>query len=522
MIIHNPILTGSFTVNGTDVASITSSAASITAINSYTASQNILNGTYATTGSNTFKNPQTINSNLIVTGSITAQTLVVQTVSSSVIYSSGSNVFGNNIANTQTFTGSVLITGSLAVTTGSVGIGVNPYSNTPLSIKGTYGLWIERGSTNDSGVGLYHDGTNAIIYSSYQSTGAFGGLTLYTSNIIRLLINSSGNVGIGVTPSAWGSGYIGFQVGPAGSQMAVSNNNRIGLNFYFDGSSFRAIQTGAASLIEFDGDTTYFKNASSVSAGSAQTLTERMRITSGGDISIGTTSTNSNTKVKIKASSEGSTIGLSSSTLCIARSATDTFLSIGYYSTPDAFLISTSYGADGAYKPIAFATSDTERMRITNTGKITYGSSTYFTSDYSGGFVFNSSTDAFNNFIASDNGNATLRGALTQNASDERLKNNIQIIPNAIEKISQLKGVTFEWNKEIYETSRTTDIGVIAQDVQKVLPDAVTLAPFDTNIENNTSKSGENYLTVYYEKLIPLLIEGIKELQAQITELKNK
>jgi hypothetical protein len=117
MIIHNPILTGSFTVNGTDVASITSSAASITAINSYTASQNILNGTYATTSSNTFKNPQTINSNLIVTGSITAQTLVVQTVSSSVVYSSGSNVFGNNIANTQVFTGSMNLTGSLTVIT---------------------------------------------------------------------------------------------------------------------------------------------------------------------------------------------------------------------------------------------------------------------------------------------------------------------------------------------------------------------------------------------------------------------
>jgi hypothetical protein len=122
MIIHNPILTGSFTVNGTDVASITSSAASITAINSYTASQNILNGTYATTGSNTFKNPQTINSNLIVTGSITAQTLVVQTVSSSVIYSSGSNVFGNNIANTQVMTGSLLVTGS-STFSGNVQIG---------------------------------------------------------------------------------------------------------------------------------------------------------------------------------------------------------------------------------------------------------------------------------------------------------------------------------------------------------------------------------------------------------------
>jgi hypothetical protein len=146
MIIHNPILTGSFTVNGTDVASITSSAASITAINSYTASQNILNGTYtltssfaaqtasftaftssvnsftasqlvlngtyATTGSNTFKNPQTINSNLTVTGSITAQTLIVSTINATQSYSSGSNIFGNNIANTQTFTGSLLVTGS--------------------------------------------------------------------------------------------------------------------------------------------------------------------------------------------------------------------------------------------------------------------------------------------------------------------------------------------------------------------------------------------------------------------------
>jgi hypothetical protein len=117
MIIHNPILTGSFTVNGTDVASITSSAASLTSLNAYTASQNNRNGTYATTGSNTFAGIQTVNSNLVVTGSITAQTLVVQTVTSSVVYSSGSNVFGNNIANTQVFTGSVSMTGSLAVVT---------------------------------------------------------------------------------------------------------------------------------------------------------------------------------------------------------------------------------------------------------------------------------------------------------------------------------------------------------------------------------------------------------------------
>jgi len=60
---------------------------------------------------------------------------------------------------------------------------------------------------------------------------------------------------------------------------------------------------------------------------------------------------------------------------------------------------------------------------------------------------------------------------------------------------------------------------VFAQDVQAVLPEAVKLAPFDNN-GNNESISGENYLTVQYEKIVPLLIEAIKEQQKQIDELK--
>jgi hypothetical protein len=112
MIIHNPILTGSFTVNGTDVSSITSSAANLTSLNAYTASQNILNGTYATTGSNTFAGIQTVNSNLVVTGSITAQTLVVQTITSSVDFVTGSTRFGSIAANTHVFTGSMSVSGS--------------------------------------------------------------------------------------------------------------------------------------------------------------------------------------------------------------------------------------------------------------------------------------------------------------------------------------------------------------------------------------------------------------------------
>jgi hypothetical protein len=95
--------------------------------------------------------------------------------------------------------------------------------------------------------------------------------------------------------------------------------------------------------------------------------------TGGGNVGIGTGSINTNVKVKIKASSEGTGIGLSSSTLCIARVATDTQLNIGYYSTPDAWVISSSYGSDGAYKPIVFATSDAERMRISTNGQLSLG-----------------------------------------------------------------------------------------------------------------------------------------------------
>ena len=78
---------------------------------------------YATTGSNSFRETQSITGSLTVTGQIIAQTINVQQVTSSIIYSSGSNNFGNQLANTQTFTGSMNITGSCHSIFGNVGIG---------------------------------------------------------------------------------------------------------------------------------------------------------------------------------------------------------------------------------------------------------------------------------------------------------------------------------------------------------------------------------------------------------------
>jgi hypothetical protein len=61
-------------------------------------------------------------------------------------------------------------------------------------------------------------------------------------------------------------------------------------------------------------------------------------------------------------------------------------------------------------------------------------------------------------------------------------------------------------------------VGVIAQEIQKVLPEAVSLAPFDMDYYGN-SITGDNYLTVQYEKLVPLLIQAIKEQNAEINIL---
>ena len=96
-------------------------------------------------------------------------------------------------------------------------------------------------------------------------------------------------------------------------------------------------------------------------------------------------------------------------------------------------------------------------------------------------------------------------------SSDERLKENIKPIENALDKVKSLTGVEFDWKPEHKEAHgyEGHDTGVIAQQVQDVMPSAVR--------ENETG-----FLAVRYEKLIGLLIEGMKEQQVQIDELKAK
>jgi hypothetical protein len=125
---------------------------------------------------------------------------------------------------------------------------------------------------------------------------------------------------------------------------------------------------------------------------------------------------------------------------------------------------------------------------------------------------------------ASDGG-INAQGSITAGFSDLRLKENIETITSALEKVSSLRGVTYNPNTlaESFGFSKEKQVGVIAQEVQQVLPEAVKSAPFDIMLFENSqiSRSGENYMTVQYEKLVPLLIEAIKELNIEINKLKE-
>ena len=116
---------------------------------------------------------------------------------------------------------------------------------------------------------------------------------------------------------------------------------------------------------------------------------------------------------------------------------------------------------------------------------------------------------------------------ITAYYSDMRLKTNINTIIDALDKIKKISGVTYI-NNDIAArygyTDQSQQVGVLAQEIEKVLPMAVKLAPFDSEYIDGAelSKSGENYKTVQYEKIIPLLIEAIKELSDKLDNLQNR
>ena len=95
-------------------------------------------------------------------------------------------------------------------------------------------------------------------------------------------------------------------------------------------------------------------------------------------------------------------------------------------------------------------------------------------------------------------------------SSDISLKDNIRPIESALFKVQQINGVTFDWNEKSskIQQGKGHDVGLIAQEVEKVLPEVVVLRP-------------DGIMAIQYEKVVPLLVESIKELTKRVEELEN-
>ena len=100
--------------------------------------------------------------------------------------------------------------------------------------------------------------------------------------------------------------------------------------------------------------------------------------------------------------------------------------------------------------------------------------------------------------------------AYSTSISDIAVKKNINIIENAVDKVSKLRGVSFDWKNE----KKGSSVGLIAQDVEKVFPELVAEKMWEGKWEKPLK-------TLHYEGIIGLLVESIKELKDEIMELKN-
>jgi hypothetical protein len=485
-------------------------------------------------------------------------------------------VFGNSLANTQVFTGSVSMNpnGLFVSSSGNVGIGtITP--DRALCIQGTGEAWTRYTTTSTStknwlvgqdgsrkgfevydaslsatrlfiepingymglsniapsaslsfsnGTGkkidFYNDGTaryGAEVNASelrFYTTTAGDIISFYANNTLGLVIKN-GNVGIGVSSP---SSNYGFS-----RTLSIENSAN---------AEIQLVQTGGPNYLSMGLTSTFAYFQSTVSYNWQVGGSAKMTLTSGGNLGIATTSPAVSLQINSNFTNLGGRLLTSNTSGWASDGQTPTMvISNTTTSTSVASQIGLALHNDSQtnsiYTPVIVFSRKSNSGSYNSAfvslmGQVTgQGNDTNWVA---GDFIVatanqGSGGDLKERFRVLSTGAATLTGALTQNSSDKRLKDNIKNIENALDKLVSLNGVTFDWN-EIAITNnfipriQYNDAGVIAQEVQQVLPQAVDFAPFDRH--NGESKSGENYLTVQYEKLIPLLIEAIKEQQAQI------
>jgi hypothetical protein len=337
---------------------------------------------------------------------------------------------------------------------------------------------------------MFADGTSGDDryrgYIQYSHTSDF---MAFASNAVeRMRLTSTGNVGIGTTSPSQALNVVGN-----GRFEAASGNRYVEVT-----SSTSSIQFGT------DGSTQFIYGAGAFPLTFSTNGSEKMRITSAGNVGIGTSSP----AVRLDVLESGSLGTASSGTIArftstgasgfdaligiVGGNAGRSILDLG---DSDAAAVGR-LGYDHTSNFMFFNTNSAERMRIT-----------------SGGEVYIAGTTDQGAYNLQVNGTGVWGAGAYVDGSDSAVKKNIQPLGSALDLIKQMNPVTFEY-QPFYSKDTTTQTGFIAQELQQVLSDKV--------YKNGIVKEGGQYLGVAYQHLIPLLVKSIQELEAQVQALKSQ
>ena len=613
------IISGSLTVTGSITGSVTTASyveytgvANKPALVSSSA-QIVGYNVFATTGSNQFDGSQAVTGSLTVTGQVVAQTLNVQQVTSSIVYSSGSNIFGNTLGNTQQFTGSVSVTGSLTVTTtgtefqvASTGVNLGNALTDSHIISGSLrvnpnGLFVSGsgnvgiGTTTPSRILSISQTNPYISLTSTTNSREFlvgvdsSGYVIYdaTAAAYRMIISSGGNVGIGTTtPDRPLDIYSAATIGIArirannvnGAAISIQNDeNSQSISIYAAGSTAFSISGWAGNSVLESGTGIVYSayNGNHIFQSGVSGRTERMRITSGGNVGIGSDSIANGTtfggggqinKLKVQSTNytcleiNGSTSGGSVQFTYGTNLPNQVSGLIAYnYANGAANEFAISNILSG---PLIFATSNTERMRITSDGAITMsvptsgqtltisgknnnwtqeirGSLTtgqsygllstagsnsadysFYTQNSAGNVAFFSvrgdglvAFPKINDFTTGNSPNTWINPASSYgiyiNTSSRRYKKDIVTYDKGLDIVNQLRPVYYKGISEVDGDKQF--VGLIAEEIHDLGL---------TEFVNYNEEGLPNSLS--YPNMIALAFKAIQEQQAQIEILKSK
>jgi hypothetical protein len=416
-------------------------------------------------------------------------------------------------------TGNAIISGGVGVAPsyGKIGLTTHVSGTLPIANGGTNSTATATAGGISYGTGTAYAVTAAGTAGQVVTSGGTGAPTFTTAtnaNTASAIVqrDASGNFSAGTITAALSGN----------ATTASSLSNALTLGTYLTGTSYNGSSAVTAAV-----DATSANTASKVVARdasgnfSAGTITAALTGNVTGNVtgSSGSTTGNAATATVLQtARTINGTSFNGSADITITANTTNT-LTLGTY------LTGTSFNGSAAVTAAVDATTTNTASKVVArdaSGNFSAGTITAsLTGNASGSaatFTSTSQNSQFNSIgvgtaASTTAGEIRATNSVTAHYSDDRLKTKLGNIEGALAKVKTLSGFYYEANETAqalgYKPKR--EVGVSAQSVQAVLPEVVVPAPID-----------EQYLTVHYEKLVPLLIEAIKELEAKVAALEAK